>query len=282
MPQILKISNCDDISSFNLAETFNCGQCFRWSPLEDGSFDGVAFSKHINVSIKNKSIFIKGSTNSEFEGLWKAYFDLDRDYTFLRKEIEKKHPFLKIAAEYAPGIRILRQDPWEVLCSFIISQNNNIPRIKGIIERLCKSFGEPLAYSNKYSFPTANKLCSLREQDLAPLRCGFRWKYILDAAKKIANKEIILEELRGLPLKEAREILCTILGVGPKVAECTLLYGLHRLEAFPMDTWMKKAMTVLFPQKTPEFFGDYAGIAQQYIFHYCRLNPDSTKMPKFT
>lgn len=233
----------------------------------------MAFSKYINVSIKNDSLFIKGISQNEFKNIWIPYFDLNRDYLAIKNAIKKLHPILKIAAEYAPGIHILNQDPWEVLCSFIISQNNNIPRIKGIIKRLCETFGDIISPA-QYSFPNANRLACLNEGDFAPLRCGFRWKYILDAAQKIANKEIILDELKDLSIKTARKSLTKILGVGPKVAECTLLYGLHKLEAFPVDTWIRKAMHTFFPGRNPEFFGEYAGIAQQYIFHYCRNNPN--------
>jgi N-glycosylase/DNA lyase len=259
--------------NFDLCETFDCGQCFRWEQQPDGSFSGVAFSKYINISIKNDVLNIKNCDFKEFETLWQNYFDLQRDYDFIREKIKKMHPILKKAAQYAPGIRILNQDPWEALCSFIISQNNNIPRIKAIINRLCQNFGEPIGDSGFYAFPTPERLAEQNEITLAPLRAGFRWKYILDAAKKIYNREVVLEELEKLPLDEARKILMRITGVGPKVAECTLLYGLHKLEAFPIDTWIKKAMQEFFPGENVGFLGEYAGIAQQYLFHYCRMNP---------
>jgi N-glycosylase/DNA lyase len=182
---------------------------------------------------------------------------------------------MEAAASFSEGIRILNQDPWEALCSFIISQNNNIPRIKGIIRRLCETFGEPLdieclSLSEGRSFPSPQQLSDVPEEALRAIGCGFRAPYILDAARRITERCIVLEELRSIPTDEARRILMEIRGVGPKVADCTLLYGLHRLDVFPADVWIKRAMETLFPGKTASFFGEYGGIAQQYIFHYIR------------
>jgi len=177
---------------------------------------------------------------------------------------------LKAASGFAGGIRILRQDPWEALCSFIISQNNNIPRIKGIVERLCASFGEEIK-EGFYSFPAAEKIATLTLEDLAPLRSGFRAKYILDGAKRVADGEIDLDALKELALDEARQELMKIYGVGEKVADCTLLFGLSHIDAFPKDVWIKKAMAKLFDGSLPECAAPYAGIAQQYIFHYARM-----------
>ena len=154
----------------------------------------------------------------------------------------------------------------------LLSQNNNIPRIKGIIERLCLLFERETGSADR--FPTAEMLACRREEDLAPLRAGWRAAYLLDAAQKVAVGEVDLERIKALPMPEARAELMRIKGVGPKVAECVLLYGLHRLEAFPMDVWMKRAMATLFPEKSVLDFGPYAGIAQQYIFHYSRLHPE--------
>ena len=176
---------------------------------------------------------------------------------------------------YAPGIRVLHQPAWEALAAFIMSQNNNVPRIKGIIERLCTAFGDPLAWG--YDFPPPERLAGLGEEDLRVLRCGWRWEYLLDAAEKVASGLLPLDQVAVLPLPEARQALQSIKGVGPKVAECVLLYGMGRLEAFPLDVWMKRAMKILFPGKKPEDFGPYAGIAQQYIFHYCRTHPDEIR-----
>ena len=195
------------------------------------------------------------------------------DYVKIREEISASHPVLREAARYAPGIRILRQEPYEALCTFIISQNNNIKRIKGIVQRLCENFGEKLS-DGEFAFPTAEKMSKLTPDDLAPLRAGFRSRYLVDAAQKVYSGEVNLEKCRTCNYEQARGDLMKITGVGVKVADCTLLFGLHRIEAFPVDVWMKRAMAKLFPGMTAEDFGEYAGIAQQYIFHYSRMHPE--------
>ncbi len=260
----------ENIKDFDLAETFECGQCFRWNPHND-EYEGVSCGKEAHVNISNGNLIISVLEENPDKEFWEKYFDVNLDYQKVKDEIKDIHPVLKEACKYAPGIRILNQEPWETLCSFIISQNNNIPRIKGIIHRLCEIFGEKI--ENNYSFPSAEKIALLSEEDLKPLRCGFRVPYILDAAKKVSNREVDLLSLKNLPLEDARKELIKIHGVGPKVAECTLLYGLHRLDAFPIDVWMKKIMNKFFKNESPQIFGRFAGIAQQYLFHYIRMNP---------
>ncbi len=256
----------------SLRDTLMCGQSFRWREHADGSFTGTAFGKTVRVLVKGNELIIGNCTSEDFENIWKDYFDLELDYVGLKEELSKKHPVLREAAKFAPGIHILRQEPFEALISFIISQNNNIKRIEGIVDRLCETFGEA-AQGGGYSFPTAKRLASLCEEDLAPLRAGFRNRYILDAARKVYSGKVDLEQCRTLPFDKAKKMLMTIVGVGEKVADCVLLYGLHRTRAFPMDVWMKRAMSTLFPDVKPELFGEYAGVAQQYIFHYSRMNP---------
>lgn len=252
--------------NFDLSQTLECGQCFRWNRMPDGSFFGVAGKRTANISGENIGEMIR-------DPFWNNYFDCALDYGRIRADLAKSDPVLAQAAKFAPGMRILNQDPWEALCSFIISQNNNIPRIKGIVARLCDGFGEEFA-DGIFAFPAPEVLAGLTEEALAEVRCGFRARYLIDAARKVASGEIDLERLRRIPLDDARARLMTIVGVGPKVADCALLYGLHRLDAFPMDVWMKRAMATLFPGRTPQSFGEYAGIAQQYIFHYSRMNPE--------
>lgn len=261
-----------EASSFNLEQTFECGQCFRWSKTDCGTYSGVAFGKALTISQKNTTVTLQGCNKNDFENVWYSYFDLGTDYDEIKDSLAILHPVLKEAQQYAPGIRILNQEPWEALCSFIISQNNNIPRIKGIIDRLCRQYGKPID-DNLYAFPTAERLSRCTADDLAPLRSGFRAKYIVDAAAKAATNEINLHEIKKMPVEQARKELMKIKGVGPKVADCTMLYGMGKKECFPMDVWMKRAMEVLFPNLTPEDFGTNAGIAQQYIFHYSRMNP---------
>ena len=262
----------EDADGLSLEDTFTCGQCFRWETGEASSFHGVAFGRYLKIiQHPDGSLLFEGMDEKEFLSVWFPYFDLGRDYALIRRELSLRDPQLAAACRNAPGIRILRQEPWEALCSFIISQNNNIPRIKGIIERFCHCFGQS-AGGGLASFPPPDVVAGLTVEDLAPLRCGFRAKYLLDAADKVASGKIHLEELVRAPIEEARASLMTILGVGPKVAECALIYGMGRMDAFPMDVWMKRAMALLFPGRTPEFFSPYAGIAQQYLFHYCRQN----------
>lgn len=259
-----------DIHDLDLAQTLDCGQSFRWVE-QDGKFSGVAFDKKVTMYMENTNLYIDNTTPEDFEKYWRKYLDLDLDYGKIRQEISGIHPVLKEACTYAPGIRILQQDPWEALCTFIISQNNNIKRIKGIVERLCENFGEDKG--GFFTFPTPQRLAQLQPDDLAVIRAGFRNKYIIDASQKVASGEVDLEKCRTLPYEEARLELQKIKGVGVKVADCALLFGLHRIEAFPVDVWMKRAMENLFPGMTPQDFGEYAGIAQQYIFHYSRMNP---------
>ena len=263
-----------NVTSLDLGETLDCGQSFRWRDNGDGSFTGVAYEKLVTVTIQNGDLHIENTTEQDFEKIWRNYFDLDLDYDSIRSSIGEIHPVLKEASAYAPGIRILRQEPWEALCTFIISQNNNIKRIKGIVDRLCTTFGNKIGDTDFYTFPTAENLAKLTPDDLAPLRAGFRNKYIIDASRKVASGEVDLEKCRNVPYDEARAELCKIKGVGNKVADCTLLFGMHRIEAFPIDVWMRRAMEKLFPNMTGEDFGEYAGIAQQYIFHYARMHPE--------
>ncbi len=263
----------EGVTAFNLKQTLDCGQCFRWEETELDKFVGVAFGKYLTVSQQEDTIIFHNCTKYDFENIWFNYFDLGTDYDKIRKELSQMHPVLKEAGQYAPGIRILRQEPWEALCSFIISQNNNIPRIKGIISRLCESFGSKLE-NGFYTFPTAEVISKHTVEDLAVLRSGFRAKYILDAAQKVANNEIILENIKAMPTPKARCELIKIKGVGPKVADCTMLYGMGKTDCFPLDVWMKRAMQILFADITYESFGENAGIAQQYIFHYSRMHPE--------
>lgn len=261
------------VTDLDLAQTLDCGQSFRWTEKDDGSFEGVAYGKYVSVKLEGTELYIYNTTESDFYNIWYNYFDFELDYGKIREEISKIHPVLNEAAKYAPGIRILRQEPFEALCTFIISQNNNIKRIKGIVQRLCESFGDKIA-EGQFAFPSAEKIARLSPDDLAPLRAGFRNRYIIDAAQKVAAGEVDLELCRTLDYESARKELMKITGVGVKVADCTLLFGMHRIEAFPVDVWMKRALERLFPGMSGDDFGEYAGIAQQYIFHYSRMHPE--------
>ena len=263
---------------FDPVQIFTCGQCFRWYMREDGSFTGIAFGKVLNISKQDNDIYLKNCTKEDFLTVWEDYFDLDRDYGKITKALSHDKT-LKTAASYGSGIRILRQDFFESLISFIISANNNIPRIQGIIGRLCRIYGKSVNYNGEtfYSFPSPDSLKNVTEEDLAPLRSGYRAKYIVNAVKSYLNGEIDTEKIRHLSAIEARRELCKISGVGPKVADCILLFSFGRFDAFPTDVWVKRVMKELYgceekdASKTGFYlFGENAGMAQQYLFYWRR------------
>lgn len=250
---------------FDLGLCLDCGQAFRWVQA-DGKWHGVAYGKALTVEQKENRLILDCSAE-DFESIWRNYFDFDLDYEKITASYDDK--YLKSAVCEYSGIRILRQEPWETLCSFIISQNNNIPRIKGIVERFCETFGQGV--KGKKSFPSVEKTAGLTVEDLAPLRAGFRAKYIIDAAQKVASGEVNFEKINEEPIEFGREELQKIKGVGAKVAECTLLYGFHKLEAFPVDVWVKRIMHEMYPEGLPECTRGSEGIAQQYLFHWRRM-----------
>lgn len=260
------------VKDLDLKETLDCGQAFRWKENNDGSFFGVVKKQAVNVYLENDTLTILGAEKNDTD-MWYDYFDFSLDYGKVREKLSKTHKVMRDATKYAPGIRILKQEPFEALISFIISQNNNIQRIKKIVKSLCENFGEPID-KNAFAFPTAEKLSTLCKEDLGILKAGFRDRYILDATNKVNNGEIVFDDIRNQIYEDAQKSLMKITGVGKKVADCTLLYGMHRLESFPLDVWMKRAMNVLFDGASPEIFGEYAGIAQQYIFHYSRMHKE--------
>lgn len=261
-----------NVTDLDLAQTLDCGQAFRWEQLEDGSYQGGALNKPLRVSLKESTLILHDTNESDL-AFWAEYFDLDTDYGSL-KACFAQHEILQKAVKFAPGLRILKQDKWEALCSFIISQNNNIKRIKGIIDRLCRCFGEDMG-GGYYSFPTAERLAHHAVEDLSELKAGFRARYILDAAQKISSGTVNLEEVAQLPLEDARKLLMKITGVGVKVADCALLFGFYRIESYPVDVWIKRVNQHMFPQGLPTYVLPYAGIAQQYLFHYARVCPEA-------
>ena len=256
---------------FDLARIFECGQCFRWDADESGAYIGVAHGRAARLRQAGESVFISG-TPEEFESVWRGYFDLDRDYAGIRQQL-CIDDFMRRATEYGAGIRILRQDKWEAFCSFIISQCNNIPRIKKIISALCREFGDRIEFEGReyFTFPSAARLSTLDAEELAPIRCGYRAAYIVGAARAVASGAPDLSELsRGSP-EDARAELTKLHGVGNKVADCAVLFGLHMLDAFPVDVWMKRAIAQQYGKCfDPGVFSPYAGVAQQYIYYYTR------------
>lgn len=261
------------ITDFDLARIFECGQCFRWNQDENGVYVGVAFGRVIQVR-KNSdsgSIFITCSLD-DFKNIWYDYFDFGRDYYKIRQSL-CIDDFMRKATDFGAGIRILKQDKWEALLSFIISQNNNIPRIKSIVDNLCRLCGDRIEFNNQdyFSFPSAPKLAGMDTDDLISIRAGYRADYLIKAARDIAEGKINLDDLHDLAPEDARRKLKTIHGVGDKVADCMMLFGLNMLDVFPLDVWMKRAVSEHYGSHfNPDIFTPYAGIAQQYIFHYMR------------
>ena len=259
------------LTGFDLGEILDNGQCFRWRMRAPGLWEGVAHNRLLRLRQEHGTLVFYDTDMRQFDAVWKSYFDFGRNYADIRKLLSRD-PVMKKAISFAPGLRLLRQDPWEALCSFIFSQNNNIPRIKGIIERFCESFGEPAKFGEGrfFTFPLPEKIAALSPGDMAEVRAGFRAKYIIDAAKKVSSGEVDLARLPSIPIDRARQELMGISGVGPKVADCVLLFGLGHMAAFPADVWIGRAMEKYYPNGLPQEFLPIAGIAQQYLFHYAR------------
>jgi N-glycosylase/DNA lyase len=255
------------LSRFKLDDILGCGQCFRWDMLAPGHWRGTAHRLTRELVQKDDSLAMIGAGLAEFHEVWHDYFDFGRDYNELCERLAKD-PAMRRAVEFTPGMRVLRQEPWEALCSFIISQNNNIKRIKGIVARLCALFGEEIA--GGHAFPAPEKLAALEIKDLEPLKCGFRASYILDAARKVSTGELDFERIRALSVQEAALELQKIRGVGPKVAACALLYGFARADTIPVDVWIKRALAEFYPNGMPPELREIQGLGQQYLFHYMR------------
>ena len=282
------------LKNFDIGKIFDCGQCFRFENVEDSAheqeFSGVAFGRFISFAQDGNELYIYGSDESDFDNIWRRYLDLDRDYDEVARDIFKScpSPVLREAAEYGRGIRILSQEPFETVISFIISQNNNIPRIKKIIEALSANCGDAVKLWKGYeahdsgrsslrAVPNADALVELGIDGLAELRTGFRAKYIFDGASRVKNGSLDLGRIARLEDTEsAIEALCEVKGIGRKVASCALLFGFGRYDAFPVDVWIKRVGEKYFSEYgddfSPALFGKYAGIAQQYLFYYERYN----------
>lgn len=273
-----KLSNQSD---FELAHIFECGQCFRWKKEEDGSYIGIVKNGVIKITKKDNDFYINSSIENENE--IREYLDLNTDYSSIKRIISKDDANMKTALNYGSGIRILNQDSWEMLISFIISAANNIPRISKTIENISKAYGKRIVFEEKeyYLFPTPQELSKASVEDLRALNLGFRDKYIYSATKLVLNGDIDLDKISELSYKKAKKELVKIPGVGEKVADCILLFSMKKREAFPVDTWIKKVMAELYVdskniKKISEYaetkFGEYAGIAQQYLFYWKREN----------
>ena len=283
--QKYSIKNCN---TFELKDIFECGQCFRFNKQEDESYTGVVGNNVINVKKVDNEIHIKSVGQDNLEELVVNYFDLNRDYEQIKDKLSKIDENMEKSISYGKGIRILNQDLWETIISFIISANNNIPRIKGIIDRMSERYGKKIMFEGKeyYTFPTVDELSKASVEDLRTLGLGFRDVRVYETTKMIKNKEVDLEQLKNeKDFNKVRNTLLTLPGVGPKVADCILLFStLKRWEAFPIDVWVRRVMNELYiknPDETKvkkeeiekiayEKFGNLAGIAQQYLFYWKR------------
>lgn len=257
----------DDVKCLDLDLTLDCGQAFRWEKQADSSWSGVVKGVFLNISKMRDTIILKNTSKDDFENIWIDYFDFNKDYVEICDTL-KQDTLLAPTVDAYYGIRILNQDSWEALCSFVISQQNNIKRIKGIISRLCRIYGEEVR-SGFYSFPSAKRLSNLTVEDFENLGTGYRAKYLERLAKDVASGVIDLEKIKTLSLDDARKELLNIYGVGIKVANCALLFGFGFYDAFPVDVWMKRVMEY-YPDGLPQCFDGIGGIAQQYLFHWAR------------
>ena len=259
-----------DVKHFDFT-TLDCGQAFRWEKMGN-TFTGIAHGRRLELQLDGDILTLRNTSLHEFEAIWRNYFDFNRSYTEMR-EILAAHPPIKKALVFSPGLRLMRQEPWETLVSFILSQNSNIPRIKKMIELLCQHFGEKLPCGS-FAFPTP---AALVDADLSIIKSGYRAPYILDAAKRTAAGQFNLPATATTD--NLRHALLQVHGVGPKGADCVLLFGYGKLECFPMDVWMKRVMEKLYPTGLPQDLQEHAGIAQQFLFHYARCNAEEFSTP---
>ncbi len=259
----------EGVECINLDLTLDCGQAFRWVKQDDGSWNGVAFGKFLNIAQDGSTVILRDTDLDTYEKIWRHYFDFDKDYAAICATLKKDSLIAPTVDEYY-GIRILNQDSWEALCTFVISQQNNIKRIKGIVERLCTAYGDELE-NGWHTFPSAERLSALSVEDFEALGTGYRAKYLERLSKAVAGGELDLDGIKSMSLDEARKTLLGIYGVGVKVANCALLFGFEFYDAFPVDVWMKRVMEY-YPDGLPECFDGIGGIAQQYLFHWARNN----------
>ena len=273
--------------SFELEHIFECGQCFRWNKQEDGSYTGLFKGNVLNVNKIDDEITFRGMVNGKIENVVEDYFDLNRNYEEIKNKLSKIDQYLENSINYGYGIRILNQDLWETIISFIISANNNIPRIKGIIERISQKYGKEIEWEGKkyYTFPLAEEMKDATIEDFRKLGLGFRDKRIYETIHLVLDKKVNLDEMYEKETKEVREELLTLSGVGPKVADCILLFStLKRFDVFPIDVWVRRVMNELYIKNedenkvskkeimniADEKFGSLEGLAQQYLFYWKR------------
>ncbi|HEX2924662.1 MAG TPA: DNA glycosylase [Ruminiclostridium sp.] len=272
----------ENVRDFNLTHIFDCGQCFRWIRQEDGSYRGIAGGRLANVSYSNGTLCITNSNEQDFVEFWYEYFDLGTDYSQIKDTLGQDE-IMKEAIETGWGIRLLKQDFWEMLISFIISANNMIPRIMKTVDSLSILRGKCIDPGlNAYSFPDIDALAGMPLEEIQQCKAGFRCKYIHQTSAMIAQGLIKGERLKSMDTAAARKELMKLPGVGPKVADCILLFSGLKYDVFPIDVWVKRVMEELYLKKesglkeiqifADKRFGSLTGYAQQYLFYHARLN----------
>lgn len=278
------IVTVDGVNDFTLSQILECGQCFHFDKLDEEVYEVVAFGRAVKMEQTDKVLRIYGSSMEDYEGIWKLYLDMDNDYGLIKQSVIKADGALKTAVDEKSGIHILNQDFFETLISFIVSQNKSIPQIKQCVKNISHRFGdEVIGYNGEafYVFPDVQRLHDATEEELRECKVGFRAPYIKNATEAVYSGAVTKEKLDELDIAQARKLLMTIKGVGEKVANCVLLFGLGRREAFPVDVWMKRIMEQMYfdgkdtkKQDIEAFavnkFGDLGGYAQQYLFDYAR------------
>ncbi len=270
MIRINNTINFDNIGSFSLKNTLDCGQCFRWEEQVDGSYLGIVKNSVVKASQTGNVLKLEElSQNSINKEDWQEYFGFDTDYVTIESKL-KSDDLLARAYKLSPGIRILKQDPWEALISFIISQNNNIPRIKKIIKSLCQVAGQEII-SGVFKFQTPQQILNLSDEKLESIKSGFRAKYIKNAAELMMNGTVNLKELAAKLNDEALDELMQIKGVGVKVGSCVLIYGFNKLNVMPVDVWVKRGIDKYFKNGWSEEVKGLEGVAAQYLYNFLRI-----------
>lgn len=278
-----------EVKNFELPHIFDCGQCFRWNRQNDGSYIGIAYNKVIQIKKEGNDVIINNTSKEDFYNIWAEYFDLYRDYDLIKEKLSHD-PLLRKSIQFGSGMRILKQEPFEIIISFIISSNNRIPMIKKAIEKICMNWGNPIEYNGNtyYSFPDINSISLAEEKEIENCKTGFRARYIKDTISKIYasyssdSHEFNPQYIKELSDDECHNELQKFSGVGPKVADCIMLFAMGKYSAFPVDVWVKRAMMhfYLAPdtslKKIRDFgrnkFKELSGFAQQYLFYYAREN----------
>ena len=272
-----------NVKNFELYDVFECGQCFRWEKSESGSYIGVAFGKVIEVNKIDNDLLIYNTNEEEFNSLWLDYFDLNRNYDEIKNSLSSD-PILKEAIDFGAGIRLLKQEPFEMLISFIISSNNRIPMIRRAINKISEKYGKEIKYKEKvyYGFPSVTELSKATIEELESCSVGFRAKYIKNTCEAVNNEKGLLNNIKSCDDDNCHEKLLDFMGVGPKVADCIMLFSMAKYSAFPVDVWVKRAMMHFYVapdvslKKIRDFgrnkFGSLSGFAQQYLFFYAREN----------